>query len=275
MRRPGEINTPIRDEAAMSSSAQSSATPWGRFEGMVALVTGSAWGMGLNHAQRFAAEGAKVVMCDLLADKVKAAAAEIPGAVAVPCDVSKADEVAGVIEAAMRAFGRIDILVNNAGGAIIPAKPIVEHTEEEFDKIVDINLKGGWLFAKGVFPSMRESGRGKIVNIISTAALRGVPGRGVYGASKGGLVSLTYTLASEFGPHGINVNGVAPALTNIPHPKITYSEAEYEVMKAAAMKNQPIKRVCEMDDISDAVLFLCSRQSDMIAGQIIPVTGGH
>jgi NAD(P)-dependent dehydrogenase (short-subunit alcohol dehydrogenase family) len=253
MRRPGEINTPIRDEAAMSSSAQSSATPWGRFEGMVALVTGSAWGMGLNHAQRFAAEGAKVVMCDLLADKVKAAAAEIPGAVAVPCDVSKADEVAGVIEAAMRAFGRIDILVNNAGGAIIPAKPIVEHTEEEFDKIVDINLKGGWLFAKGVFPSMRESGRGKIVNIISTAALRGVPGRGVYGASKGG----------------------APALTNIPHPKITYSEAEYEAMKAAAMKNQPIKRVCEMDDISDAVLFLCSRQSDMIAGQIIPVTGGH
>ena len=123
--RPSEINTPIGDEAAMSSSAQSSPTPWGRFEGMVALVTGSAWGMGLNHAQRFAAEGAKVVMCDLLGDKVKAAAAEIPGAIAVPCDVSKADEVAGVIDAAMSAFGRIDVLVNNAGGAIIPGLSLI------------------------------------------------------------------------------------------------------------------------------------------------------
>jgi 3-oxoacyl-[acyl-carrier protein] reductase len=180
-----------------------------------------------------------------------------------------------VIDAGMSKYGRIDILVNNAGGAIIPAKPIAEHTEDDFDRIVDINLRGGWLFAKGVFPAMREGGRGKIVNIISTAALRSVPGRGVYGAAKGGLVSLTYTLAGEFGPHGINVNGVAPALTNIPHPKVTYSEAEYEVMKAAALKNQPIKRVCEMDDISDVVLFLCSSQSDMVSGQIIPVTGGY
>jgi NAD(P)-dependent dehydrogenase (short-subunit alcohol dehydrogenase family) len=260
---------------AMSSSGLSSAPTWRRFEGMVALVTGSAWGMGLNHAQRFAAEGAKVVMCDILADKVKAAAAEIPGAIAVPCDVSNADDVARVIDAAMSQFGRIDILVNNAGGAIFPAKPIVDHTEDEFDTIVSINLKGGWLFAKGVFPSMRETGRGKIVNIMSSAALRPVPGRGIYGAAKGGLVSLTYTLAGEFGPFGINVNGVAPALTNIPHPKITYSDAEYEVMKAAALKNQPIKRVCEMDDMSDLVLFLCSSQSDMITGQIIPVTGGH
>jgi 3-oxoacyl-[acyl-carrier protein] reductase len=253
---------------------RTSPTPWGRFEGLVALVTGSAWGMGLNHAQRFAAEVAKVVMCDILEDKVKDAAATIPGAVAAPCDVSMADDVARVIDAAMSAFGRIDILVNNAGGAIIPAKAVVDHTEEDFDRIVNINLKGGWLFARAVFPSMRATGRGKIVNIISTAALRSVPGRGVYGAAKGGLVSLTYTLAGEFGPHGINVNGVAPALTNVPHPKVTYSEAEYEAMKAAAMKNQPIKRVCEMDDISDAVLFLSSRQSDMISGQIIPVTGG-
>lgn len=262
----------------MSTSAETAnpaAPAWRRFEGLVVLVTGSAWGMGLNHAQRFAAEGAKVVMCDILGDKVKDAAATLPDAIAVTCDISKAEDVARVADAALSKYGRIDVLVNNGGGAIFPARSIVDQTEEEFDRIVNINLKGTWLFSRAVFPSMRDTGRGKVVNIISTGALRSTPGRGIYGAAKGGVMSLTYTMAGEFGPFGINVNGIAPALTNIPHEKITYSQAEYEVMKAAAMRNQPIKRVCEMDDISDAVLFLSSRQSDMISGQIIPVNGGY
>ena len=122
----------------MSPSAQTSNPTGRRFEGLVALVTGSAWGMGLNHAQRFAAEGAKLVMCDILGDKVKDAAATLPDAIAVTCDISKADDVARVADTALSKYGRIDILVNNGGGAIYPAKAIVDQTEEEFDRIVNI-----------------------------------------------------------------------------------------------------------------------------------------
>jgi 3-oxoacyl-[acyl-carrier protein] reductase len=260
----------------MTSSGQNqgSAPTWRRFEGLVAVVTGSAWGMGFNHAQRLAAEGARLVMCDILGDMVKESAAKLPDAISVPCDVSKADDVARMTDAALAKYGRIDLLINNAGGAIFPAKSICDQTEEEFEKIVNINLKGAWLCACAVVPSMRETGRGKIVNIVSSAALRSVPGRGVYGAAKGGVASLTRTMAGEFGPFGINVNAIAPALINVPHPKITYSEAEYQEMKANALRTQPIKRVGEMDDISDLALFLLSNQSDMISGQIISVNGG-
>jgi 3-oxoacyl-[acyl-carrier protein] reductase len=246
-----------------------------RFEGQVAIVTGSAWGLGRNHAERLAAEGAKLVLCDILEDMVAETAASLPDAISVKCDVSNADDVARVVQAAVDAYGRIDILINNAGGAIGSAKPFWDVPDDEWNTIIDVNLKGAWLFTRAVLPVMREAGRGKIVNITSTAALRAVPGRGVYGAAKGGVVSLTYTMASEIGPFGITVNSVAPGLVEVPHPKKTFTAEDYKLMKAGAIAAQPIKRVCHMNDISDAVLFLASAESDFVTGQTLAVNGGE
>jgi NAD(P)-dependent dehydrogenase (short-subunit alcohol dehydrogenase family) len=246
-----------------------------RFEGQVAIVTGSAWGIGRNHAERLAAEGAKLVLCDILEDMVAEAAATLPEAISIKCDVSNPDDVARMVEVALAAFGRIDILINNAGGAIASAKSFWDVPDDEWNTIIDVNLKGAWLCTKAVLPAMREAGRGKVVNVTSTAALRAVPGRGVYGAAKGGVVSLTYTMANEVGPFGITVNSVAPGLVEVPHPKQTFTAEAYELMKAEAIAAQPIKRVCHMDDISDAVLFLASAESDFITGQTLAVNGGE
>jgi 3-oxoacyl-[acyl-carrier protein] reductase len=246
-----------------------------RFEGQVAIVTGSAWGIGRNHAERLAAEGARLVLCDILEDMVAETAASLPEAISIKCDVSNPDDVARMVEAALAAYGRIDILINNAGGAIGSAKPFWDVPYDEWDTIIDVNLKGAWLCTKAVLPAMREAGRGKIVNITSTAALRAVPGRGVYGAAKGGVISLTYTMANEIGPFGITINSVAPGLVEVPHPKKTFSAEDYELMKVGAIAAQPIKRVCHMNDISDAVLFLASAESDFITGQTLAVNGGE
>lgn len=246
-----------------------------RFEGLVAIVTGSAWGIGRNHAERLAAEGAKLVLCDILDEMAAETAASLPDAISVKCDVSNADDVARVVEAALDAYGRIDILVNNAGGAIGSAKPFWDLPEDEWNTIIDVNLKGSWYFTKAVLPAMRQQGRGKIVNIVSTAALRSVPGRGAYGAAKGGVQSFTYTMASEIGPFGITINSVAPGLVEVPHPKKTFTAEDYEKMKEGAIRSQPIKRVCNMNDISDAVLFLASAESDFITGQTLAVNGGE
>jgi NAD(P)-dependent dehydrogenase (short-subunit alcohol dehydrogenase family) len=261
--------------AKPSNNPPAAVAPRRRFEGAVAVVTGSAWGLGRNHAERLAAEGARLVLADVLEDRVKETAASLPGAIAVRCDVSKPADTERLAAEAVKAFGRIDILVNNAGGAINAARPFWELSEPDWDTIIDVNLKGTWNCTRAVLPSMRAAGRGKIVNISSTAALRAVEGRGAYGASKGGVVSLTYTMASELGPFGITVNAVAPGLVEVPHPKKTFTAAEYAVMKEGAIKSQPIKRVCTMDDISDAVLFLVSSESDFVTGQVLAVNGGN
>jgi len=246
----------------------------GRFTGLVAIVTGSAWGMGRRHAERLAAEGARVVLADRQVDLAQEVADTLPEAIVVECDVSRAADVGRVAAAALDTFGRIDILVNNAGGSFIPPVAVWEMDEADWDRIVEPNLKGLWLASRAVIPAMQEAGRGKIVNIASAGALAGTPGRSAYIASKGGVVSLTRTMAGELGPFGITVNAVAPGLIEIPHPKTSYSAEDFETMKVLGLQKQPIKRIGQMDDVSDAVLFFASSESDFVTGQLLVVDGG-
>ncbi|HEY1518019.1 MAG TPA: SDR family NAD(P)-dependent oxidoreductase [Solirubrobacteraceae bacterium] len=246
----------------------------GRFDGQVAIVTGGAWGMGRRHAERLAAEGARVVLADIQFELATAVADSLANAIAVECDVSCASDTERVAARALEAFGRIDILVNNAGGALIAPKPLDELSEEDWDKIVDVNLKGMWLCTKAVLPAMRDAGRGRIVNIGSISPMLGNPGRAAYAAAKGGVVGLTRTMARELGSFGITVNCVAPGLIEIPHPKSAYSPAEFERMKARRLEVQAVKRLGQMDDVSDAVLFFASTESDFVTGQLLPVDGG-
>ncbi len=251
------------------------ADPSPRFDGLVAIVTGSAWGIGQVYAERLAAEGAKLVLADVREEKVKETAATLPDAIAVTCDVRSAADVDALAAAALDAYGRIDILINNAGGAIVAVKSVWEVDESDWDKIVEINLKGMWLCSKAVFPTMRDNGRGKIVNIASTAGLSAVAGRAAYAAAKGGVISATRTMAAELGPFGITVNAIAPGYVEVPHPKETYSFEDAERMKAGTIMSQAIKRVGTMDDMADVALFFASRASDFVTGQVLAVNGGN
>jgi len=262
-------------DSKVANSSDSVAARLSRFEGLVAVVTGSAWGIGRRYAERFAAEGARVVVTDIRDELAEETAASLPDAIAVHCDVSVASDVEAMTAAALSAYGRIDILVNNAGGALVPVKSVWEQAEADWRRIIDVNLTGMWLCTRAAFPSMRETGRGKIVNIASTAALSAVGGRAAYAAAKGGVVSATHTIAAELGPFGITVNAIAPGLVEVPHPKETFTQEEYEMMKEGSIRGQAIKRVGTMDDMSDVVLFFASRESDFVTGQVLAVNGGN
>jgi len=241
----------------------------------VALVTGAARGIGLAVAKRFLAEGWRVALLDiegeLLSTSVEALAAEAlaaPGdTLKLHCDVSDARAVAGVITEIERRFGRLDALVNNAGIAVFA--PILETSEDDWSRILAVNLTGPFLCTKAAAPLMREHG-GAIVNITSISAVRASTLRSAYGTSKAGLAHLTKQLAVELASLGIRVNAVAPGPVETAMAKAVHT-AEIRADYHDAI---PLNRYGLEEELAEAVFFLCSDRASYITGQILAVDGG-
>jgi len=247
----------------------------GRLEGEVAIITGAGTGMGESHARRFAKEGAVVVLADVDFPSVEKVANQIKAeggkALAVKVDVSKKAEVEEMVKKALDAFGKIDILVNNA--AIFRGGPAVEFPEEDWDAVLNVNLKGQFLCAQAVGKHMMERKQGRIVNIASVSGHRGGPVQGTaYCASKGGVLTLTKQLAVEWAPYNINVNSVSPSTTTTPMLMKFFEEAGMTIEDHTRWI--PLSKVNRPEDMSNAVLFLASSESDTITGQDLTVDGG-
>ena len=244
----------------------------GRLEGKVAIVTGGARNLGAVYAKALAAEGARVVVADVLDGGAAARAIRETGgqAVAIEVDVSREDDALRMAEAAVHAFGRIDILVNNAAIYLgIDRRPFYEISAEEWDRVTGVNIKGVFLCAKAVFPRMREQGNGKIINISSNTVMAGTPNFLHYVASKSALVGMTRSMAHELGSCGINVNAIAPGL--VEHEGQTVPPE----ISASRVDARSIKRRQTPQDLTGAVLYLASSDSDFVTGQTLVVDGGN
>ena len=249
-----------------------------RLENKVAIITGSARGMGRVFALRFAKEGARLTICDVLdcasvAEEIKAIGGEV---LALKTDVTSEKDTAEMAKKTADRFGRIDILVNNAaviGGIEVKdfVKPVEELVAADWDKILAVNVKGLFLCCKAVIPYMKKQGRGKIVNIASTVAFTGVPLFLHYSTSKGGVVTMTRGLARTLGEFNINVNAVAPGLVMTEAMQAAVSKEESKRVVEA----QLIKRSLKPEDIAAAVVFLASDEADMITGQTLAVNAGE
>ena len=247
----------------------------GRLEGKVAIITGAGIGMGESHARRFAEEGAAVVLVDIDLPSAEKVTAEIKAkgqrALAVKADISNKEAVQQMVKKALDAFGKIDILVNNA--AIFKGAPAVELSEADWDANLNINLKGTFLCAQAVGRHMIERKQGKIVNIASVSGHRGGPVTGAaYCASKGGVLTLTQQLAVEWAPYNINVNSVSPGTTTT--PMLMNSFKSFGMSIDDHIRWIPLSKANRPEDMTNAVLFLASAESDTITGQDILVDGG-
>jgi 3alpha(or 20beta)-hydroxysteroid dehydrogenase len=238
----------------------------GRLDGKVAIITGAARGQGAAEARLFAAEGARVVVADVLDDEGKAVAAEIgDAAVYTHLDVTDEGQWADSVALAERTFGPVTVLVNNAGILLFQA---VHKTElDDFDRILRVNVHGVFLGMKTVTPSMEKAGGGSIVNISSTAGLQGLPYLAAYVASKWAVRGLTKSAAIDLGHKGIRVNSVHPGGIDTPMVAGTSGDAPF-------YKRLPVARMGSADESARAVLFLASDEASYIAGAELAVDGG-
>lgn len=239
-----------------------------RLKDKVAIVTGAGQGIGRGIALKLAQENCSVIVSDIDEANAQKVVDEIKQngqkAIAIKCDVSKKEEVDSLISKTVEEFGKLDILVNNAG--IYPYKPFEQMSEEDWDKVLDINLKSVFLTSQAVVKVMTEGS--KIVDISSVASVIGFPALSHYCASKGGINGFVRALALELAPKKINVNAVAPGAINTP------GAASNEEQKKQTIAGIPLARMGEPEDIANAVLFLASNESNYITGQIIVVDGG-
>jgi NAD(P)-dependent dehydrogenase (short-subunit alcohol dehydrogenase family) len=238
-------------------------------QGKRALVTGGARGLGRAIGEVFKAQGAQVMLCDVQDDLVAKTAEEI-GASSVRCDVSKSSDVQAAIQATVEAFGGIDVLVNNAG--IVQNYILLEHPEEEFDKMVAINQKGVFLGIKYGAPAIIASGGGSIVNISSVAGLGGVPTFGVYAGTKHAVIGLTRTAAIELRDHGVRVNAVCPGLaeTQMTAELAPVVEGILGASLLPVVQSQQ-GRLVTPDEVAQVVSFLASDRASFINGAAVPV----
>jgi len=238
----------------------------------VAVVTGGAQGIGRAICERLADEGAKVMIADVQEEVAKKTAEEIAAAKGVETsfmkvDVSSPAETEDMIKKTVEKFGKIDILINNAG--ITRDNLLIRMSEDEWDKVIDINLKSVFNCSKCAAKVMMKQRSGRIVNIASVVGLMGNAGQANYSASKGGVIALTKTLARELASRNINVNAIAPGFI-----KTAMTDKLPDDAKKKLTDLIPLSRLGEPRDVANATLFLCSEESSYITGEVISVNGG-
>lgn len=239
--------------------------------GQTAVITGGAQGLGYAIAERFVAEGARVVLGDLNLEATQAAAEKLGGAdvaVAVQCDVTKLADVEALVAAAVDRFGGLDIMVNNAG--ITRDATLRKMTEEQFDQVIAVHLRGTWNGLKAAAPIMREQKRGAIVNMSSISGKVGMIGQTNYSAAKAGIVGMTKAASKELAYLGVRVNAIQPGLIRSAMteamPKKAWDEKLAEV---------PMGRAGEPEEVAKVALFLASDMSSYMTGTVLEVTGGR
>ena len=247
-----------------------------RLQSKVALITGAASGIGRASALRFAQEGARVVVVDIQDAAGEAVVAAISQAGGDACfthgDVSRAEDAKAMIEAALARYGRLDILFNNAGvGKHIPFDDL---TEAEWDRIVDINLRGVFLGCRYGVPALKRAGGGAILNTASQAGLQGHPNNQAYCAAKAGVINFTRSLAKDLARHNIRVNAICPGGTETPMLRdyTPAGESPDYVARIIAPRN-PFGRLARPEEIAAAALFLVSEEASFVSGVALPVDG--
>ena len=246
------------------------------FENKVALVTGAASGMGLATAEAFAEAGAAVALADVNGDGARAAADALVAAghkaLGIRCDVAHLDEVEAMVKQTVSTFGRLDMAFNNAG-VQSPVAETADADPKDYDFVMGVNLRGVWNCMKHELLQMRKQGSGAIVNNSSLGGLVGIAERGIYHASKHGVVGLTKSAGLEYAAKGIRINAVCPGIIETPMV-MGMLETQPEAM-AALMKEVPMGRLGRAEEIADAVLWLCSPASSFVIGHALPVDGGY
>ncbi len=246
-----------------------------KLEGKVAIVTGAASGFGRAIAERFALEGARVVLADINGAGVRELAAQLGDHVAaVACDVSQKVDVDAMVRAATEAFGGLDIVVNNAG-TTHKNRPLLEVGEAEFDRIYAVNVKSIYLSTLAAVPQMEKRGAGTIINIASTAGVRPRPGLTWYNGSKGAVITLTKSLAVELAPKNIRVNAINPVMGETGLLTQFMGMPDTSENRAKFVATIPLGRLSRPHDIANAALFLAEPASSFITGVALEVDGGR
>jgi len=249
-----------------------------RLAGKAAIITGAGAGIGRATALLFAKEGAEVVVADCDPERgeetVRLIEEKDGRAIFVQVDVSKAADVKRMVERTVERYGRLDILVNNAG--IYTQGDVVEAAEEEWDRILDVNLKGVFLCSKYCIPEMMKGGGGSIVNIGSEAGIVGIKNQVAYNVSKSGVIALTKSTALDFAAQNIRVNCLCPGRTLTPLVEEVIAEAQDpESTRRALEEDRPLKRMGRPEEIAAGILFLASDESPYATGSILSIDGGY
>jgi 3-oxoacyl-[acyl-carrier protein] reductase len=245
-----------------------------RLSGKTAIVTGAASGIGAGIARRFVAEGARVVIADINSGAASALAAELgASATAIAVDVTSRDSVAALAAAATSALGKIDILVNNAGVGHVP-QALEDLADEEFERVLSVNVRSVYLTARALVPAMKARRSGVILNIASTAGVSPRPRLTWYNASKGWVVTATRSMAVELAPFGIRVNAINPVASETPL-LATFMGSDTPEARARFLASIPLGRFATPEDIANTATFLCSDEAGMITGVALEVDGGR